>query len=90
MPTFAEGFGLPVAEGLAAGAFVIASDIAAFRTIDAPRFMKLDPMDGPGWLHALETRLREPSELLPPVAIEPTSANTWQFGNVEVFLHSQV
>jgi glycosyltransferase involved in cell wall biosynthesis len=53
MPSFGEGFGLPVAEALIAGAPVIASDLAVFREVagDAPDY--LDPLDGPGWLRAI-------------------------------------
>ncbi|BDV33150.1 glycosyl transferase [Methylocystis iwaonis] len=53
MPSFGEGFGLPVAEALAAGVPVIASDLDVFRELggDAPDF--LDPLDGLGWLQAV-------------------------------------
>jgi glycosyltransferase involved in cell wall biosynthesis len=53
MPSFVEGFGLPVAEALALGAPVVCSDIAAHREIGQgiPEF--LDPLDGPGWRRAV-------------------------------------
>ncbi|MBL1258507.1 glycosyltransferase family 4 protein [Methylocystis sp. Sn-Cys] len=53
MPSFGEGFGLPVAEALTAGVPVIASDLDVFRELggDAPDF--LDPLDGLGWLQAV-------------------------------------
>jgi glycosyltransferase involved in cell wall biosynthesis len=49
MPTFAEGFGLPLAEALAAGVPVIASDLPVFREIagDIPEYV--DPLDGARW-----------------------------------------
>lgn len=49
MPSFAEGFGLPVVEALALGMPVIASDLAVFREIagDVPDY--LDPRDEDGW-----------------------------------------
>lgn len=53
MPTFAEGFGLPVTESLAAGTPVVASDIDVFRPIRSPNLRLLDPLDGLGWLNAI-------------------------------------
>lgn len=49
MPSFAEGFGLPVVEALQLGTPVIASDLPVFREIagDIPTY--LDPTDGAGW-----------------------------------------
>jgi glycosyltransferase involved in cell wall biosynthesis len=48
-PSFAEGFGLPVAEAVAAGVPVIASDIAVFHEIAADSLDYVDPLDGLGW-----------------------------------------
>jgi len=49
MPSFTEGYGMPIAEALASGTPVIASDIGAHREAggDAPDF--LSPLDGPRW-----------------------------------------
>ncbi len=49
MPSFAEGFGLPVVEALHLGTPVIASDLPVFREIagDIPEYA--DPTDGAGW-----------------------------------------
>lgn len=53
MPSFGEGFGLPVAEALIAGVPVIASNLDVFREVggDAPDY--LDPLDGLGWMQAI-------------------------------------
>jgi len=50
MPSFAEGFGLPVIEALQLGTPVIASDLPVFREIAGSIPTYLDPTDGPGWL----------------------------------------
>lgn len=49
LPSFAEGFGMPVTEALLAGTPVICSDLPALREAGGgvPDF--LDPLDGPGW-----------------------------------------
>lgn len=48
-PSFAEGYGMPLAEALAMGVPVIASDLPAFREIagDIPEYV--DPLDGRRW-----------------------------------------
>ncbi len=53
MPSFAEGFGLPVAEALAAGTPVLCSDLPALRQAGGcvPEF--LDPLDAPAWAEAV-------------------------------------
>ncbi len=58
MPSFAEGYGLPVAEALALGVPVLCSDLPALRAVggDAPEY--LDPLDGPAWLAAVRDYAR--------------------------------
>jgi len=50
MPSFAEGFGLPVIEALAVGTPVIASDLPAHREIAGNLAVYRDPTDPTGWL----------------------------------------
>ncbi|OJY60792.1 MAG: glycosyl transferase family 1 [Sphingobium sp. 66-54] len=53
-PSFVEGYGLPLIEALACGIPVIASGLAVFRELagDIPDY--LSPIDGLGWLRAIE------------------------------------
>jgi glycosyltransferase involved in cell wall biosynthesis len=53
MPSFAEGYGLPVVEALTAGVPVIASDIPVFHEVGGSRLLTIDPTDGPGWRAAI-------------------------------------
>jgi glycosyltransferase involved in cell wall biosynthesis len=52
-PSFAEGYGLPLAEALSLGVPAICSDIPAFREVggDVPEF--IDSLDGPSWRRAI-------------------------------------
>jgi glycosyltransferase involved in cell wall biosynthesis len=53
MPSFAEGFGMPVSEALAAGTPVIAADLPAFRETAGEVPLYIDPLDGMGWKQAI-------------------------------------
>lgn len=59
-PSFAEGFGLPVAEARAAGVAVIASDIAAFREQGGANVVYLDPCSIAAWRRAILERIDPP------------------------------
>jgi glycosyltransferase involved in cell wall biosynthesis len=58
MPSFAEGYGFPVVEALAAGTPVLAADLPSFHAMGEGRLARLDPLDGLGWLAAIR-RLSE-------------------------------
>jgi len=53
MPSFDEGFGLPVAEGLACGTPVVASDIPVFREIAKGCATLCDPGRQQDWMSAI-------------------------------------
>ncbi|SCW54268.1 Glycosyl transferases group 1 [Sphingobium faniae] len=61
MPSFVEGFGMPVVEALAAGVPVICSDIVAHREVGGGAPDYLDPLDGMGWMRAIRAYGREGS-----------------------------
>jgi glycosyltransferase involved in cell wall biosynthesis len=63
LPSFAEGYGMPVTEAIALGVPVVCSDLAALREAggDVPEF--LDPLDGPGWLAAIADLASDNSEI---------------------------
>jgi glycosyltransferase involved in cell wall biosynthesis len=90
LPSFAEGFGLPLAEALASGIPAICSDIPVFRELgrDAPEY--LDPLDLQSWSAAVVDYSRPDS---PRRAAQLERLTHWQapswsdhFGTVEQML----
>ncbi|KPF79339.1 glycosyl transferase family 1 [Brevundimonas sp. AAP58] len=71
-PSSVEGFDLPAVEASALGVPVIASDIAAHREL-VPNAQLIDPLDGLGWLEALERATRRPLKV--PAYTAPTWNN---------------
>ena len=61
MPSFAEGYGLPVAEALTAGTPVLASNLPSLRAMDGSAITWLDPIDGLGWLAAVRRLFEAPA-----------------------------
>jgi glycosyltransferase involved in cell wall biosynthesis len=63
MPSFAEGYGIPVVEALTLGTPVICSDIPVFREISQDKALLRSPIDGRGWLEAIESMMKAGSAL---------------------------
>jgi glycosyltransferase involved in cell wall biosynthesis len=92
IPSFEEGYGLPLAEALAAGTPAIASDIAVFREVSQERALLVDPTDGPGWRQAI-TALAAPDadlrhRLVAQARAYVTPIGPAYFNDVEAFLAS--
>ena len=88
MPSFAEGYGLPVAEALAAGTPVIASDLSCFRAMGERGLTRLDPLDGLGWLTAIRRLCEAPPPWSQGAENRSTVAisNDLYFRKIEAFL----
>jgi glycosyltransferase involved in cell wall biosynthesis len=78
LPSFAEGYGMPVAEALSVGTPVICSDLPALREAggSVPDF--LDPLDGPAWhTYILDHFERGPRHLAQALRLPAWSAPSW-------------
>jgi glycosyltransferase involved in cell wall biosynthesis len=74
-PSFAEGFGLPLAEALALGVPAIASDLAALREVGQQAPDYIDPLDGASWRNAVLDYARPDS---PARRAQVARLATWQ------------
>jgi glycosyltransferase involved in cell wall biosynthesis len=90
MPSFAEGYGLPLVEALSLGTPVIASDIAAFREATQGCATFISPLDGAGWRAAVEAiaHMAAPSYESLTAAARNFVAPDWEgyFAGIEDFL----
>jgi glycosyltransferase involved in cell wall biosynthesis len=73
MPSFEEGWGMPVAEALAVGTRVICSDIPALRASCQATATILHPLDGARWSEEIRLALSAP----PQCDIESSRAQCW-------------
>lgn len=64
MPSFAEGYGIPIVEALSLGTPVIASDLAVHREIAGDHATFLHPLDGPGWAREIALMAAEPAHTI--------------------------
>ena len=87
MPSFAEGFGLPLIEALQLGTPVIASDLAVFREIAGDLPCYVDPADHDSWKDAIFALSRDNGRRECRTSFQPP---TWteHFCIVERFLEA--
>jgi len=87
MPSFAEGYGLPVAEALTGGIPVLASDLPSFRAM-GEGVIRLDPLDGLGWLAAIRRLSEAPAHWAQSRRDRPLAAfcSESYFQRIEAFL----
>ncbi|MCK0196996.1 glycosyltransferase family 4 protein [Ancylobacter sp. 6x-1] len=72
LPSFTEGFGLPLFEALALRVPVICSNLPVFRDIAGATPCYLDPIDGIGWARVIEEYAR-PDSVRRPAQLERLS-----------------
>jgi glycosyltransferase involved in cell wall biosynthesis len=94
MPSYAEGFGMPVQEALALGTPVISSPLPAIKEFagDIPDYA--EPHDGTRWIELIEAYARSPSPQREAQVqrLKNFRHTTWQehFQRVEEFMESEV
>jgi glycosyltransferase involved in cell wall biosynthesis len=78
MPSFAEGYGMPVAEALSVGTPVVCSALPALHEVGGMAPDYLDPLDGPGWqAMVLDHAEQGPAHQAQRLRLKDWSAPTW-------------
>lgn len=78
LPSFAEGYGMPVAEALSVGTPVICSDLPALREAGGTVPDFLDPLDGPTWkMHILDYSQSGPLRAAQMARVGQWHNSTW-------------
>lgn len=91
LPSFAEGYGLPLVEAQVLGTPVIASDIPVFREVGRNSAIYRHPLDGPGWREDILRLAAEPTSSVlakREQSRDPLSTLTWKqyFDEIGAFL----
>lgn len=89
LPSFAEGFGLPVVEAMSLGTPVIASDLPCFREIGCGIPTLLDPLDAVSWERMIVSFLEHgPEQMRQRRMLNEYSPPTWgeHFAQIEGWL----
>jgi glycosyltransferase involved in cell wall biosynthesis len=77
-PSEAEGFGIPVAEALACGANVVASDLPVLREVGGDASVYCPVGDVPAWTEAIINLLKNPSSAPPrPARLAQAGRFSW-------------
>jgi glycosyltransferase involved in cell wall biosynthesis len=85
MPSFAEGFGLPIVEAMATGVAIIASDIPIFREIGDERMIRLSPLAGEQWVDAIAQCTQSMPRSDPALGKPPMTAPAY-FAQIDNFI----
>jgi glycosyltransferase involved in cell wall biosynthesis len=67
MPSFVEGYGIPIIEAAALGTPVITGNHRVFAEVSQRLAVTIDPMDGPGWRHAILSKAGPKSKKRKPL-----------------------
>ncbi|MBV9394902.1 MAG: glycosyltransferase family 4 protein [Methylobacteriaceae bacterium] len=89
MPSFAEGYGLPVVEALTAGVPVIASDIPVFQEIAGGRATLISPLDGEAWLETIRA-LGQTNATTGRAPVSAAGPGSWDdyFAKIDAFVNA--